>query len=90
MKPGDIQFALAGVSFRRGNFKDAMLAVGDVLDLKPEPENKFDPNAIAVYKGTLHIGYVPKDWNHALRGTTQCCVEAVNKHGAGLSATLST
>lgn len=90
MKPGDIQFALAGVSFRRGNFRDAALAVGDVLDLKPEPENKFDPHAIAVYKGALHIGYVPRDWNHALCGVTQCRVEAATKHGAGLSATLST
>ncbi len=28
--------------------------------LQREPENRFDPNAVAVYAGGRHIGFIPK------------------------------
>ena len=31
------------------------------LTMKLEPENKYDPSAIAIYFGDNHIGYVPKE-----------------------------
>jgi hypothetical protein len=31
------------------------------LTMKSEPENKYDPSAIAIYFGDNHIGYVPKE-----------------------------
>lgn len=35
---------------------------GDLLMLKREPENKFDPNAVAVYANEQQrLGYVPKE-----------------------------
>lgn len=37
------------------------LKKGQELKLVPEPENKFDPNAIAVYYENLHLGYIPKE-----------------------------
>ena len=29
------------------------------VQFKPEPENKYDKNAIAVFVGGIHAGYVP-------------------------------
>lgn len=35
------------------------LEYGEELDLVPEPENEYDPDAIAIYKGSEMVGYVP-------------------------------
>lgn len=32
-----------------------------VLSLVREPTNQFDPNAIKVYLGDIHLGYIPKE-----------------------------
>ena len=37
------------------------LKQGEVLSVVPEPENKFDNNAIAVYHKEIRIGYIPKE-----------------------------
>lgn len=61
------RFYIAGVQFRSADDKEALKSVqeGQELDLTPEPENKFDPNAVAI--GWSYIpgegwffGYVPK------------------------------
>ena len=79
------QFEVAGVKFRAKAFKDAEVARGDRLTLKREPENKYDPKAIAVYKGEHHIGYVPRTHNQALGEDMNrehgVCVDAVWKLG---------
>ena len=31
----------------------------NAVEFKPEPENKYDKNAIAVFVGGIHAGYVP-------------------------------
>ena len=54
-----IRFNLTGISFRRESFDAAQVRVGDILSLKPEPTNRFDPQAIAVLKRGVHIAYVP-------------------------------
>jgi hypothetical protein len=36
------------------------------LRLRREPDNEFDSNAIAVYYGDQHLGYVPRTDNAAL------------------------
>lgn len=33
------------------------------LRVKPEPENQFDPNALALYYGTIKLGYIPSKYN---------------------------
>jgi hypothetical protein len=39
------------------------LRPGDRLRLVREPNNPHDPNAVAVYSGTMHIGYIPRGIN---------------------------
>ena len=54
-------FYIAGVQFRTG-LKEvgADLKAGMELDLVPEPENEYDPNAVAIHHEGTHLGYVPK------------------------------
>ena len=52
---------VAGVSFRLDQFTAAQVAIRDDVTFEPEPENKYDPNAVKVLKGTHHLGYVPRD-----------------------------
>lgn len=37
----------------------AALTAGDPIDLQPEPDNPFDPRAVACYAAGRHLGYVP-------------------------------
>jgi hypothetical protein len=41
----------------------ARLRPGDRLRLVREPENPHDSDAVAVYSGTMHIGYIPRGVN---------------------------
>lgn len=50
---------VAGVQFRPSKGIVEGLKEGTRLGLIPEPENKFDPNAIKVMYGTEHLGYIP-------------------------------
>lgn len=52
---------VAGVSYRAEALDDASFDPGRRLALVPEPENAYDPNAVAIWNGerTLQLGYVP-------------------------------
>ena len=39
----------------------SILEPEDELVLVPEPDNKFDKNAIMIYFGEFHIGYIAKE-----------------------------
>ncbi len=52
---------IVGVSFEGRQDLVAGLAPGDPLTLRREPENAFDPNAIAVSFGTLALGYLRRE-----------------------------
>ncbi len=55
------KFFIAGVKFLPNAVSIlSELNEGDILDLEPEPTNKFDPNAIKIMCGTEHVGFVPK------------------------------
>lgn len=59
------EFFIAGVRFHELNTVINDIAEGDILILKPEPSNKFDPNAVRIlYSATgIHyamLGYIPK------------------------------
>ncbi len=57
------QFFIAGFQYHDGAGVLNKLKVGTKLDLVPEFDNPYDPNAIAIkYKGT-HLGYVPRAKN---------------------------
>lgn len=53
---------LAGVSFRPEEARLAFYAVGahEELRLEPEPTNAYDANAVKVFAGEHHVGYIPK------------------------------
>jgi len=69
-----IRFHIAGVQFRpAAAYTQARadgLSAGSRLTLRPEPSNKFDPGAIAVDHYGVHLGYVPKPMQSAVRGQT--------------------
>jgi hypothetical protein len=64
---------VAGVTFRPGNVEDASFDPGQRLSLFPEPENEYDPNALAIWNAdrTLQAGYVPAAVAPELRGDEQ-------------------
>lgn len=43
----------------------------EVLRLQPESENKFDPDAVAVYKDNYKIGYIPVFYSKAVNQAIQ-------------------
>jgi hypothetical protein len=74
------RFNVAGTSFRKNTvhecFSKLVATTSEeyvVVELKPEPENKYDANAVAVYitlggdDSPYHVGYVPKDVNQRLK-----------------------
>jgi hypothetical protein len=42
------------------------LRKGEALELRREPDNPHDSNAVAVYHGSDHLGYVPRTSNIVL------------------------
>jgi len=58
---------IAGTSFRDLEAVEPHLKPNDVLELKREPDNQHDVNAIAIYheKG-YQLGYVPREKNEVL------------------------
>lgn len=49
---------IAGIPHRKPDL--SQVNVEDKVQLKPEPDNKFDPNAIRVFHGETFLGYIPK------------------------------
>jgi HIRAN domain-containing protein len=64
---------LAGASFRADALQDDGFAPGRRLVLVREPENEYDPNAVAIYDAErrLHAGYVPAEVAPELHGDEQ-------------------
>jgi len=56
----DYNIKVAGVSFRRKELDELYEKDWNKVkvEIKEEPENKFDPNAIAIYADNVHIGYI--------------------------------
>lgn len=62
-------FKVVGVTYENRQETLAAMHGTEVVRLEPEPENKYDPNAIAVKvafppeagMGICHVGYVPRD-----------------------------
>ena len=61
IKNANMNSFIAGVKFRN-NYEEmlAKLSEGTEVLLKPEPDNPYDPDAIAVYNAEDHLGYIPK------------------------------
>lgn len=56
-------FHIAGFTFCDGIDVFQQLTIGSALTLKAEPENRFDPYAVAVYFNETKLGYIPKEKN---------------------------
>ena len=67
----EVKFKITGTSFRHTQALKSFSNGGEVVAannlttpqrvvLQPEPSNKYDPNAIQVVIGGVHVGYVPK------------------------------
>lgn len=57
---------VAGFQYHQGLAFLAQIRPGDVLDVTPEPENPFDPYAVALCWRGRQIGYVPRSENRHL------------------------
>lgn len=54
---------VAGFQYGEGLLCYDELKVGAELTMVRDRENRFDPNAVALYKGAYRIGYLPKSGN---------------------------
>lgn len=54
------EFFIAGVQHHQMHKILNQLEEGTTLDLVPDPENKYDPNAIRIEFEQTMLGYVPK------------------------------
>ncbi|MFT4096798.1 MAG: HIRAN domain-containing protein [Rhodoblastus sp.] len=61
-----LDFAVAGGWFHGLRAALSELAVGERLRLVAEPENPYDRNAVAVWRGSVKLGYVPRAANAPL------------------------
>lgn len=59
-------FQIAGFTYYEGAEVFNELKIGTHLTLKREPENKFDPYAIALYYNDKKLGFVPRGENKEL------------------------
>jgi len=64
---------VAGASYRSDDLQDEAFAPGRRLALVREPENEYDPNAVAVWDAERRVqaGYVPAEIAPELRGDEQ-------------------
>ena len=60
-------FHIAGFTYYYGADVFEALKIGTPLSLKAEPENPYDPEAVAIYYQEEKIGFVPRRENELLR-----------------------
>lgn len=56
-------FNIAGFTYYDGVEVFKELEIGLLLELHPEPDNKFDPQAIMIWYKNSHLGYIPRSEN---------------------------
>ena len=57
---------LAGSQYHQLNDLKDLIRVGDPLELRREPENRHDPNAVRVFWRGHSLGYLPRKENAAV------------------------
>ena len=60
------QSPVAGFQYHQGEEVWPLLQAGMPLELKREPENRYDRKAVAIYWQGAQLGYVPRVENHAV------------------------
>ncbi|MGX7205298.1 HIRAN domain-containing protein [Enterococcus pingfangensis] len=61
-----MDFHIAGFAYYEGIDVIEELTLGKPVSLVAEPDNPYDPEAVAIYYQDQKIGYVPKDKNEYL------------------------
>lgn len=56
-------FFIAGLTYYEAPICFSELKIGTKLRLVPEPENKYDPRAIAIYYKNHKLGFIPRTEN---------------------------
>ncbi|MBE0638754.1 MAG: HIRAN domain-containing protein [Bacteroidales bacterium] len=59
-------FHIAGFTFYEGVLAFSQLQIGTELLLKPEPDNRYDENAVAIWYNDHKLGFVPRSSNQAI------------------------
>ncbi|MDD4234517.1 MAG: HIRAN domain-containing protein [Bacteroidales bacterium] len=60
-------FNIAGFTYYEGAIVFEELQIGTILELKSEPDNKFDDNAVAIYYKDHKLGFIPRSINQPIR-----------------------
>ena len=76
------EFYVAGVKFHELHKVIKEVKEGELLVLIPEPDNKYDPNAIRIVRNGLMLGYVPAKLAASVQasmevGTVTCIVTEI-------------
>lgn len=69
------RFSIAGFSYYEGCIAFADLKMGAVLTLKPEPNNRFDKNAVEIYYNDYKLGYIPREKNRIVSKFLLCGID---------------
>ena len=59
-------FNIAGFTYWDGCISIENLKIGTILQMVRESDNKFDPNAVAIYHEQNKLGYVPRGENELI------------------------
>lgn len=55
------EFHVAGVQYHEAVEVMDKIKVGDVVRLERDEDNNYDKNAVAIFYGDTHLGYVPRE-----------------------------
>lgn len=66
-------FYIAGVQFHEMKNVISDLNEGQTLSLVPDPENKFDPNAVCIKHEDTMLGFVPKTFSSEIAAMLELC-----------------
>ncbi|MFX1445259.1 MAG: HIRAN domain-containing protein [Promethearchaeota archaeon] len=59
----DYHLQIVGIYYTGNGKYLSRLPPKTILDLKPEPDNKYDSYAVSVWHNTFKLGYIPKTRN---------------------------
>lgn len=81
------KFFIAGVQHHEMHTIIKELEVGDILELVPEYDNKYDPNAVKIIYGETMLGYVPRKFSAEISAAFEvgaeldCTIVTLNPDG---------
>ena len=65
-------FSIAGLTYWDAAEVFSELSIGTELQFVAETDNKYDPEAVAIYYGKSKLGYIPRKMNTTISTLLQC------------------